>query len=226
MEVAHRTDELIDQITDVSIFKGIDPAHIKVMLTCLDARERSFRAGQTVLRRGEPVAHMGIVLCGGLRIERADIAGNVHVLGYVGAGEIFAESYACCPGVPLLIDVIAAKDTQVLLLDVSRITHSCASACPHHAKLIANMLAAAARKNIELSRRVFHTMPRTIREKLNAYLSTEAARAGSASFTIPYNRQQLADYLGVDRSALSAELSRMQKEGLLATHRSRFELKR
>ena len=124
-----------------------------------------------------------------------------------------------------MVNVIATQDTEVLFLNVSRILTSCTHACAHHSKISQNLLNVFAHKNMNLSRRIFYTSPKTIRGKLLSYLSAQAIRRGSNTFTIPFNRQELADYLGVDRSALSNELSKMQKEGILETHRSKFVLK-
>ena len=212
------------QLAATAPFRGVTPAEVDAMLGCLGARERAFDAGETVYRMGDTVRSMGIVLSGGVRLEHVDAWGEVSVLGFAGPGDSFAESYACAGDAPLLVNVIASEPSRVVFLDVSRVVRMCPSACGHHAKLVSNLLALSARKNIQLSRRVFHTSPKTIRGKVMSYLSTESERAGSRRFTIPFNRQQLADYLGVDRSALSTELSRMRRDGLIETHRSDFEL--
>ena len=217
-------EELAARLRGSAPFAGIDAAEARAMLGCLRVRTRAYSAGEAILHMGDTVRELGIVLSGGVRIERCDPWGDVTVLGYARELDAFAESYACAPGTPLLVDAVAAKPSEVAFLDMRCVLAPCGRGCAHHAKLVANLLAIAARKNIELSRRAFHTAPKSLRGKLLAYLGSEADAAGSPSFTIPYNRQQLADYLGVDRSALSAELSRMQREGILATKRSRFEL--
>lgn len=138
---------------------------------------------------------------------------------------MFAEVYAVLPDEPLMIGVVAATPTEVLFLNAAKVLTTCTSACPFHSRLAVNLTSVMARKNMALSRRIFHVAPKSIRGKVLAYLSYEATRAGGNEFTIPFDRQQMADYLGVDRSALSAELSRMQVDGLLETHRSHFVLK-
>ncbi|MBE6469229.1 MAG: Crp/Fnr family transcriptional regulator [Coriobacteriaceae bacterium] len=215
---------IADQVAGTAIFHGITPEDTVAVLRCMRARVRTFEDGEAIFRMGEATSVFGLVLAGGVRIERTDAWGSVSVLGFVRAGEVFGESYACAPGTPLLVDALAAEQTAVLLLDVNCVLSICSERCPYHAKLISNLLATSARKNIGLSRRAFHTSPKSIRGKLLSYLSSEAARAGGRRFTIPFNRQQLADYLGVDRCALSTELTRMQRDGLLSTNRSEFEL--
>ena len=212
-------------LAGTKLFEGSTPEEIKAMLECLGARECRFKEGARIHRMGDTIKTVGLVLEGCVRIENVDVWGNVNVLGTMEVGDAFGSAYAAVPDEPLMVDVVAAKDSKVLFVKLSKVLTTCPRTCPHHARISANMTAIIARRNIELSRRVFHVAPKTIRGKVLAYLSDEAERAGSREFNIPFNRQRLADYLGVDRSALSAELSRMQKAGLIETHRSHFVLK-
>lgn len=212
-------------LADTKLFEGSTPEEIKSMLECLGARERRFKEGARIYRMGDTIKTVGLVLEGCVRIENVDVWGNVNVLGTMEVGDAFGAAYAAVPDEPLMVDVIAAKDSRVLFVKLSKVLTTCPRACPHHARISANMISIIARRNIMLSRRIFHVAPKTIRGKVLAYLSDEAERAGSREFDIPFNRQRLADYLGVDRSALSAELSRMQKAGLIETHRCHFVLK-
>ena len=224
-ERATRVSALAHELAATALFAEIPPDAVAEILPCLRIRRASFEESERIYRQGDHVLALGIVLAGGVRIERTDVWGTTTVLGFVGPRGIFAESYACVPSEPLLVNAIAAKpDTQVVFVEVARVLGLCAQNCPAHSRLVANLVTLGARKNLMLSQRMFHTAPKTIRGKLLAYLGSEAERAGSRAFTIPYDRQQLANYLGVDRSALSAELSRMTRDGLLKTHRSRFEL--
>jgi len=167
---------------------------------------------------------MGFILSGRVEISRDDFWGNRQVLGHGETGELFGEAYACMPGEVLMVNVVAAEKSRILFLDLGRILNVCTPACSHHNRLIHNLFFISARKNLLLSRRIFHTTPKSIRGRLLSYLSAQSAAANSLDFTIPFNRQQLADYLNVDRSALSAELSKMQREGLLTTERNHFTL--
>ena len=123
-----------------------------------------------------------------------------------------------------MVNVVAAESTKVLFLDMRKALQICSHACAHHNKLIRNLLSISAQKNLNLSRKIFHTSPKSIRGRLLSYLSYQAVRSGSQSFVIPFNRQQLADYLNVDRSALSNELSKMQRDGLLHVEKNHFDL--
>ena len=207
------------------LFQGSTVEEIEGMLGCLGMRERAYSTGERIHRMGDRIREVGLVLEGSVRIESVDVWGNVSVLGVKGAGEVFGEAYAAVPGEPLMVDVVAAEDTTVLFLNLSKVLATCSHACPHHSRTSTNMTAIIARQSLALSRRILHVAPKTIRGKVLAYLSDVAERAGKREFDIPFDRQQLADYLGVDRSALSAELSRMQKAGLIETRRSHFVLK-
>ena len=211
-------------LTRTSLFSGSSPEEISAMLGCLDAHERRYAQGARIHRMGDVIKTVGLVLEGSVRIENVDVWGNVSVVGVRKPGGMFGEAYAAVPDEPLLVDVVAAEDCAVMFLNLSKVLSTCSHACVNHARASRNMTTIIARQSLALSRRVFHVAPKTIRGKVLAYLSDEAERAGSREFDIPFDRQQLADYLGVDRSALSAELSRMQKAGILTTRRKHFEL--
>ena len=208
------------------LFRGIPSEELNALLDCMGAARRRYRRGELILRRGDLAQRLGLVLSGGVNIESVDVWGSRSILGHVGPGQVFAETYACLPGEPLMVDAVAAQRTEVLFLNTARLLRTCPSACAHHAALIRNLLAVTSQKNLALSRRIFHTSPKTIRGRLLSYLSAQALRENSRSFAIPFDRQQLADYLGVDRSALSAELGRMRAEGLIRFRKNEFELLR
>ena len=211
-------------LSKTALFRGTTPQETEKMLSCLGAEQRHFSKGEIICRTGDIVTALGMVLTGSVLIENNDLWGNTTVLDSVGPGQIFAETYACTSGEPLMVNVVAAEPVDVLFLNMDRVLQVCSHACTHHNRLIRNLLSISAQKNLNLSRKIFHTASKSIRGRLSSYLSYQAIRSGSHSFTIPFNRQQLADYLNVDRSALSNELSKMQKEGLLKVDKSRFEL--
>lgn len=211
-------------ISKTALFRGATPQEVEGMLTCLNAERRCFSKGQMIYRTGDVAASLGLVLSGSVLIENDDVWGNTTVLDSVGPEHIFAEAYACAPGEPLMVNVVAAETTEVLFLNIDRVLQVCSHACAHHNKLIRNLVSISAQKNLNLSRKILHTASKSIRGRLLSYLSYQAVRSGSRSFTIPFNRQQLADYLNVDRSALSNELSKMQKEGLVRVDKSHFDL--
>lgn len=211
-------------LSKTPLFRGATPEEVETMLACLGVERRRYARGALILRTGEVVTALGMVLSGKAIIESHDLWGGTTVLDSVAPGQIFAETYACTPGEPLMVDVAAAEATEVLFLPIGRVLRVCSHACSHHAVLIRNLLALSAQKNLNLSRKIFHTSAKTIRGRLLSYLSYQAVRSGKYTFTIPFDRQQLADYLNVDRSAMSSELGKMQREGLLRTERNRFEL--
>ena len=206
------------------LFAGISEEGVDQVLACLSARPRHFDKQAMLLRAGDaPV--MGVVLAGSVHILQEDFWGNRSLLGRAGPGDLFAEAFACAGVLRLPVSVEACEPTDVLLLDAGRLSAVCPAACPHHVQLIRNLLRLMAEKNVGLARKVEHMARRTTRDKLLSYLSAEARRSGGSAFSIPFNRQQLADYLAVDRSAMCSELSRLRDEGLLDFHRSAFVLR-
>lgn len=212
------------RLSKTALFRGTTPQEVDGMLSCLGAEQRSFSKNEMIYRTGDLVASLGMVLSGNVLIENDDLWGNTTVLDSVGPGHIFAETYACATGEPLMVNVVAAGAVNVLFLNVNRVLQVCSHTCTHHNKLIRNLLTISAQKNLNLSRKIFHTSSKSIRGRLLSYLSYQAVCHGSRAFTIPFNRQQLADYLNVDRSALSNELSKMQREGLLTVDKNHFSL--
>ena len=200
------------------LFDGISPEVLPALLARLDARRRTFRRAEFLLRRGDAPVRLGILLSGRLHILREDFWGRQDLIAAVEPGGLFGEAYACS-GAPAGVSVEAEADGEVLFLDAGRI-----SAAPAGAGLLENLLRATARKNLLLNEKLSHVTRRTTREKLLSYLSAESIRQSSLSFDIPFDRQQLADFLCVERAAMSVELSKLQKEGLLVTKRNHFEL--
>lgn len=211
-------------LSKTPLFRGSTPEEVEAMLECLGARMRTYDKGGQIYRARDAITALGIVLSGQVLIETDDFWGNTTVLDSVGPGEIFAETYACTPGEPLMVNAVAVQGTQVLFLEMERVLHLCPSACQHHSGLLRNLLAIFAQKNLNLSRKIFHTTPKTIRGRLLSYLSAQAIRSSSRCVCLPFNRQQLADYLNVDRSALSHELGKMMQDGLIRVEKNRFWL--
>mgnify|MGYP004627415029 FL=1 len=211
-------------LANTQFFRGMEPSNIDEMLGCLLAKERTYKKGETIFPEGSPTEQIGVVLTGRAVIELVDVWGNNSVLSSIGPGGAFAEAYACVPGEPLMVNVTAAEDTEALLLNIRRVLEPCSKVCPYHVRLVRNLLALCAGKNLQLSRRVLHTGPKSIRKRLLSYFSECIKRTGSYSFDIPYNRQQLADYLSVERSALSNELSIMQRDGLIRYEKNHFDV--
>lgn len=211
-------------LTECALFHGLREAQIREMLPCLSTRQSRFRRGQFLLRAGDRVAFAGILLSGEAEVLQEDFWGNRNLLAAVGPGDLFAEAFACAHAVSP-VSVLCKTDGSVLYLNVRAVFSPCEKACAQHKALSQNLIRVLAEKNMQLNEKAGFLSQRTTREKLLAYLSAQARRAGSASFRIPFDRQQLADFLSVNRSAMSAELSRMQREGLLCADRSSFTLR-
>ena len=211
-------------LTECALFHGLREAQIQEMLPCLSARQSRFRRGQFLLRAGDRVAFAGILLSGEAEVLQEDFWGNRNLLAAVGPGDLFAEAFACAHAVSP-VSVLCKTDGRVLYLDTHAVFSPCEKGCAQHRTLSQNLIRVLAEKNMQLNEKAGFLSQRTTREKLLAYLSAQARRAGSASFRIPFDRQQLAHFLSVNRSAMSAELSRMQREGLLCADRSSFTLR-
>ena len=206
------------------LFDGIKSADLSAMLGCLGARATNVKKGQFIFREGDPATFIGIVLSGCVHLIREDFFGNRSIMAHIGPTQLFGESYAFS-GVPTLpVSIIADEDTQLILLDSRRIHSCCSNACEFHNQVIYNLLRLVANKNLLLHQKILITSKRTTREKLMAYLLSQAKLSGSNAFTIPYDRQALADYLEVDRSGLSAEISKLRKENILECEKSTFRL--
>lgn len=208
------------------LFRGIPSEELNALLDCMGAARRRYRRGELILRRGDLAQRLGLVLSGAVHIVREDFWGNRTIVGLAESGEVFAESYACLGSEPLEVSALAAVETEVLFLDAGRAVAGCGRGCAAHAQLSRNLLALLAGRNLSLTRKMGHMARRTTRDKVLSFLSAQALRAGGPAFDIPLDRQQLADYLAVDRSALSAVLSRLRDEGVLEFHKNHFRLLR
>ncbi len=216
--------DFIPVLKKTKLFSGVGEEDIGAMLSCLGARLLTYRKGEYVLRQGERLSEILVLVQGSLHVQRDDHWGNRSILGHVGVGEIFGEAYAAPESGALLNDVVAVEDSAVCFFDVKRVISTCPSACRFHTTVVQNLFFAISEKNRDLVRKLDHMSRRTTREKLISYLSEEARKQNSADITIPFNRQQLADYLSVDRSAMSSELCKMRREGLLEFEKNRFRL--
>ena len=204
------------------LFKGFDEAEVNALLTALNAREKKFRKGTMIFHSGDIISTLCFVTLGSVTIESNDMWGNRTILNLVGKGQFFAESYALLPNEPMLVDVCANEDCTIVFLDMKAIGKLDESI---RARLLSNLLMITTRKNLHLSSRSFHTAPRQVRGRIMAYLNTVSVQKHSLEFDIPFDRQQLADYLNVERSVLSNELSKMQRDGLIRCRKNHFEIK-
>ena len=206
------------------LFAGVSEHELEAMLGCLSAELRTYRKGAYVLHQGEYLKHITLLVAGSLLIQKDDFWGNRSIVNKIGVGEMFGEAYVAPDSGALLNDVIATEDSAVIFFDVNKILTVCSSACRFHSIVIQNLFYEISGKNRSLVQKLGHMSRRTTREKLLSYLSEQAKKQRSASFEIPFNRQQLADFLSVDRSAMSNELCKLRDEGLLSFERNRFQL--
>ena len=212
-------------LTTSPLFRGIEEADLPGLLSCVEAVEKSCRRGELLLRRGERTERLGLVLKGTVHIVREDFWGNRSIVGLAEPGDVFAESYALT-GEPLGVSALAAADCTVLFFSAAKVISGCAQVCGFHERLSRNLLGLVAKKNLLLTEKMRHMARKTTREKLLSYLSAQALRAGTPEFEIPLDRQQLADFLGVERSAMSAALGKLRDEGVLEFRKNRFRLLR
>lgn len=205
-------------------FQGMADREILSVLHCVNATVLPKVKDEYIFRTGDSTEYMGLVLSGSVLTVQEDLWGHRNIIDRIGPGECFAEPFAATPGAVLNISVVAAENAEIMLFNMARLLQTCPSACAHHNKLIRNLVSVMAQKVLSLNSKITHMGKRSTRDKLLSYLSSEAIRQGKLSFDIPYDRQQLADYLCVERAAMSNELSKLQKEGRLRTSRNHFQL--
>lgn len=213
----------MNQVANASLFRGIPRVGIGICLDTLHAYEKKYRKGSIILHAGSKTDYLGLVLSGSVTIESNDVWGNCTVLSHVGPGQVFAETYALLPDSVMLVDVRANENCTIVFLKVGVLAkHELAS--DWEEKMFQNLLLISAQKNLTLSGRSFHTSPKSARGRILSYLNTVSLQKNSDEFDIPFNRQQLADYLNLERTNMSKELSRMQREGLIEFRKNHFKL--
>ena len=217
-------EKYFDVISVSPLFAEMDREEIGSMLHCLGAKTQTVLRGEPVFLEGDPAGYVGMVLEGGVQVVQDDFYGSRSLLAHMERGDLFAEAFACADVKALPISVYAAEDSVLLLMNCRKMLTVCSKSCRFHNQLVRNLLQVVAAKTLALSSKIRFMSKKTTREKLMAYLLEQAKRKGQETFSIPLNRQALADYLGVERSAMSAELSKMQKEGLLEYKGSQFRL--
>ncbi|NLU24039.1 MAG: Crp/Fnr family transcriptional regulator [Clostridiales bacterium] len=217
-------ENLSSALENCLLFSGMTAEETGHLLSCLGARQQTYQKGSYLLRAGDTTGMMGLLLEGRVSILQEDFWGNRNLMARIRPGQLFAESFAAAPETPLNVSAAAEEKCGVLWLDVQRILTTCPNACAYHSRMIRNLLTVLAEKNLRFNEKLTHMGQRTTREKLLSYLSAQAAHDGSAAFDIPFDRQELADYLCVERSAMSAALGRLREEGVLQFHKNHFIL--
>lgn len=214
----------LEILRNCKLFENMENENIMAMLGCIGADVRSYTKDQYIFTEGDKVSHMGIMLSGTAQIVRVDFYGNRSIVTTIEPSEIFGEAFACAETESIPVNVIAEKDCEVMLIDSRKMLQSCCNACEFHSKMIVNLMKEISAKNLLLNQKIEIISRRTTREKLMTYLLMQAKQHGS-SFTIPYDRQELADFLEVDRSGLSAEISKLRKENVIECKRNFFKIK-
>ena len=204
------------------MFEGFAYADFEKIIACLSAKVARYEKDDIIILAGGAVKTVGLVLSGSVKIIKEDADGRIMLLNELGAAEIFGEVFACAGVDSSPVTIQAADKTEIMFINYKKITTLCTAVCPYHTKMIENMLKLIAEKSLQLSQRIDILSKRTTREKLLAYL--DAQRGAANKFTIPFNREELAHYLCVDRSAMSSELSKMRSDGLIEFDRNEFEI--
>ena len=212
----------IEILKQTEVFQDMKTADIEAILSCMAANTKKYAKDSFVLNFGDMITSLGIVLSGQVNVIMEDYWGNRNIITMIKEGMTFAESYACAENVPLRVSVQAAEDTEVLWMDVKKILTVCSSSCAFHNSLIKNLVTLLATKNLIMNNKLTFLTQRSTREKLLAYLYSQSKSRGSNAFSIPFDRQQLADFLSVDRSAMSNELSKLRNEGILEFNKNHF----
>ncbi len=211
-------------IKKAAVFKDVGQKDILSMLCCLDGRLVNYKKGATIFPVGVRLHEMGLVLAGNIRLEHSDYWGNRTILANVDSGELFGEVYACDSRLLTNVSATASSCASILLMDAKKMTTTCPQSCLFHARLIQNLMAVMSRKAYSLTCKINHLTKRSTREKLLSYLSEQAVQNNSNDFAIPFSRQELADFLAVNRSAMSIELAKMKKDGLIDFKKNHFQL--
>ncbi len=216
-------ENFIDNLEKCILFKKIKNSQIYPMLDCLNTDIKEYKKNQFVFQNGDKIDKSGIVLKGELQIVQYDYFGNRSILSTIQENQLFGAAYSLCD-LTLPISIEASEDSLILFIDAQKITTPCQKLCQNHLVLINNLITILARKNVNLNQKIECLSKRTTREKILNYLTTISMQNNSKTFKIPYDRQGLADYLCVERSAMSTEINKLQKEGFIKTNKNYFEI--
>ncbi len=212
-------------LTKIALMQGLNEQEISLILNCLQAKIKKYEKGETIFQEGEKIEEIGIIFSGTVTVQRNDYWGNRSIVALLGEMDVFGETFACL-NQSSDVQVIAEESSEILFLQVNRVLTTCSSSCQFHNRLIRNLLGICAKKNYQMNVKVDILSQKTTREKLLTFLSRQAIRLGKQQFEIPFNRQQLADYLSVDRSAMTVELGKLKREGIIDFQKNVFTLNR
>lgn len=219
-----RLEKYYNQIKTSPVFYGMSDDELKGLLECFNARIRKYEKEEMIIRQGDIISNIYLILDGEVNIEKDSYWGRRIIISRLGQNDNLALSFVGSKNIESSVDAITVEDTLVLILSYEKCTSMCQNACTRHKILINNLFQILSKENIELIQKIENVSQKSIRDKLLTYLSNEARKKHSNSFDIQFNRQDLADYLNVDRSAMSFELSKLQKEGFIKYDKNHFEL--
>lgn len=214
--------KIFSAIKSNALFNGIGFNNFEKMLKCMEARTQNYKKDDFILLAGNPVNFVGVILSGGVKIIKEDINGNVTILTELATAELFAEAFVCAGIETSPVSVKASKDCDILFINYKKIITTCSSACGFHSQLIENMLRLIAKKNMTLNQKLEILSKRSTRERLLMFFDVQ--RGMAKKFSVPYNREEMAHYLCVDRSAMSNELCKMRDDGIIRFKKNEFEI--
>lgn len=217
-------EKYFDVLKKCPLFKNIEGDKLKDFIICLNAKAEKFAKKHTVIAEGAPAEYIGVVLSGSVQVIQIDYLGNRSILSVAKTSDIFCVAFACAEAKSIPITVVAAEPSEVMLINRNRVMYTCSNTCGCHKQMLLNLIRELANKNIAFQQKLEVVSKRSTREKLMTYLTLQSKKTDSQTVTIPFNRQELADYLEVDRSGLSAEISKLRKENILIAEKNRFTL--
>jgi len=217
--------KIISEVKGNPLFENIGEDEILYLLSCLTAKKNVYSKDNYILMAGNNITDIGIIISGSANIIKEDFWGNRAIISKISKGDMFGEALSCAGVSKSNVSVVACEKTEILFINYKKIIITCSKSCSFHNRLIENMIKILAEKDVMLTQKIEHLVKRTTREKLLSYLSSQAISHNSNSFEIPFNRQELADYLSVDRSAMSNELCKLRDEGVIEFRKSHFVLK-
>ena len=206
------------------LFLDMNALEINTALYILNARYQTFEKGKIILHAGGQTDCVCLVISGSVTIENNDMWGNRTILNIVDSDDFFAETYAILKDEIMMVDAVANEQCAIMFLRIGGLFGSGFEGQPWSNKLVRNLLMISANKNLILSGRSFHISPKTARGRIMAYLNSVSLKKHSKVFDIPFDRQQMADYLNLERTALSKELSRMKREKIIDFKKNHFEI--
>ena len=217
-------EKYYNQIKNSPVFFGLSEEELKNMLECFNARIKTYEDEELIIRQGDMIRNIYLVLEGTVNIEKDSYWGRRIIVSQLGVNDNIALAFVASKNVESSIDAVSVGKTKLLLLSYEKCTTMCQNVCTKHKLLINNLFEILSKENIELLQKIENISQKTIREKLLTYFSNEARKNKSNIFEISFNRQDLADYLNIDRSAMSFELSKMQKDNLIKVDKNKFVL--